>query len=175
MENGKWVAVSLGLLLLRLIFGFTFAAHGAQKLFGWFGGSGITGFASTLELLNLDFQIPVAMAYLVGIVEFVGGILVFFGLFTRVSAFFLAGNMAVAVLLVHLPYGFFLNPGGPDGMEFALIMFGIALCLIFSGAGRYALDVNFAVKPKSVPKVSTLYTEPTTPSGESGSGGQTAG
>lgn len=153
--NGRWIAASTGLLILRIVFGVTFFAHGSQKLFAWFGGPGISGFADFLGQANLDFGIPVVMAYVVGIVEFVGGILIFFGLFTRISAFFLAVNMAVAIVGVHWTYGFFLNPQGVDGVEYALIMLAIALCLLFSGGGKYALDVSFAIKPKSVPKVET--------------------
>ncbi len=160
MDNGRWTATSIGILLLRIFFGITFALHGGQKLFAWFNGPGITGFADFLGQLNLDFGMPVVTAYAVGIIEFVGGILIFFGLFTRLSAFLIGATMAVAVLLVHWQYGFFLNPTGPDGMEYALIMFAIALCLVFSGAGKYALDVHFAAKPKTIPKVDTTYREP---------------
>jgi putative oxidoreductase len=127
--------IDVGLLVLRLVLGVIFIGHGAQKLFGSFGGPRISGFAKMLEQLGVKHAKP--MAILAGLAEFVGGILVILGFLTPLAALVLIGVMIVAVLTVHLKNGFFNTNGG---YEFNLALAGMALTLLIIGAGAYSLD-----------------------------------
>ena len=127
--------IDVGVLVLRLVFGVIFMGHGAQKLFGSFGGPRISGFAKMLEQLGVKSAKP--MAVLAGLAEFVGGILVMLGFLTPVAALALIGVMIVAILRVHLKNGFFNTN---RGYEFNLALAGIALTLLIAGAGAYSLD-----------------------------------
>ena len=132
--------IDVGLLVLRLVLGVIFIGHGAQKLFGSFGGPRISGFAKMLEQLGVKPAMP--MALLAGLAEFGGGILVMLGLLTPVAALALIGVMIVAVLTVHLKNGFFNTNGG---YEFNLALAGMALTLLIAGAGAYSLDSLLAI------------------------------
>jgi putative oxidoreductase len=125
--------VSIGLTVLRLILGATFIAHGAQKLFimGFSGVSG--GFA------QMGIPLPGFFGPFVSLVEFFGGIAILLGLLTRLSALGLAVNMVVAMLTVHLKAGFF----NPNGVEFPLALFGMAVALMTMGAGAFSVDALF--------------------------------
>jgi putative oxidoreductase len=127
--------IDVGLLVLRLVLGVIFIGHGAQKLFGSFGGPHISGFAKALEQLGVKPGRP--MAILAGLAEFVGGILVMLGFLTPVAALALIVVMIVAIVAVHLKNGFFNTNGG---YEFNLALMGIALTLLIAGAGAYSLD-----------------------------------
>ncbi|HWQ36638.1 MAG TPA: DoxX family protein [Blastocatellia bacterium] len=121
-------------LALRIVVGVVFAMHGAQKLFGAFGGPGIDGTAQFFEQTGI---VPgVFWAWVVGLVEFCGGLALLLGACTRYAASLLAIIMLVAIFAVHLSHGFFL----PQGSEYALTLFGANLTLLFSGAGELALD-----------------------------------
>src|ERR671911_1878610 len=127
--------IDVGLLVLRLVLGVIFIGHGAQKLFGSFGGPRISGCAKMLDQLGVKSAKP--MAVLAGLAEFVGGILVMLGFLTPVAALALIGVMIVAVLTVHLKNGFFVTSGG---YEFNLALAGMAFTLLIVGAGAYSLD-----------------------------------
>jgi putative oxidoreductase len=127
--------MDVGLLVLRLVLGVIFIGHGAQKLFGSFGGPRISGFAKILEQLGVKPGRP--MAILAGLAEFVGGILVMLGFLTPVAALALIVVMIVAIVAVHLKNGFFNTNGG---YEFNLALVGIALTLLIAGGGAYSLD-----------------------------------
>ena len=126
---------SLGLALLRIALGLIFVAHGAQKLFGVFGGGGPAGTAGFFGSIG----IPAAgiMAWVVGFAEFFGGLSVLFGFLTPVGGALIACVMAVAILSVHLKNGFFASNGG---IEFPLILLAAALALVAAGPGRYSVD-----------------------------------
>lgn len=115
------------LALLRVVAGFLFMAHGAQKLFGLFGGLGPEGGSAPLA----------SMMGFAGVLEFFGGLLILLGLFTRPVAFLLSGMMAVGYFTVHAPQGFFpiLNQG-----ELAALLSFVFLYLSARGAGPYSLD-----------------------------------
>jgi putative oxidoreductase len=115
--------------------GIIFAAHGAQKLFGWFGGYGREGTGQFLSSIGLAPGYP--LAFLAGVAEFFGGLALVAGVMVRPAAAALAFAMAVAVLGVHLANGFFLDKGG---YEYALALFAASLSLIHSGAGRFSVD-----------------------------------
>lgn len=127
--------VDLALLVLRLVLGIIFVAHGAQKLFGSFGGPGLKGTAGFFEQLGIRPAYP--MAVVVGAIEFFGGILAALGFLMPVVAVGLIAVMIGAILTVHLRHGFFAQSGG---YEFNLALIGIALALLLAGAGSYSLD-----------------------------------
>lgn len=121
----RWEEVTL--LLLRVVTGFLFAQHGAQKLLGWFGGMGPEGGTAPVG----------SQAWVGGWLELVGGAMIALGLFTRVTAFVLSGMMAVAYFQVHAPGGFWpiLNHG-----ELAALYCFVFLYLSSRGGGRWSLD-----------------------------------
>lgn len=131
----------LGLLLLRLPLGLIFMAHGSQKLFGLFGGHGVSG---TIKSFEDQMGIPPLFTILAMLAEFGGGLGVLTGCLTRISALGIAAVMGVAMYKVHWANGFFLNgsclPGRGHGIEFNLALLGMALALVCSGGGRWALD-----------------------------------
>lgn len=129
-------------LLLRLTLGVIFIAHGAQKLFGIFGGTGLSGTARFFEELGLTPAFY--WAVVVGLVEFGGGLAVLFGCLTRYAAALLALVMLVAIARVHWQYGFFL----PNGIEYPLALLGANLTLLIGGAGEWAFDRWFERHPE---------------------------
>jgi putative oxidoreductase len=132
--------LSLGLLLLRIILGVVFFAHGAQKVLGWFGGYGLSG---TVGYFKKVVKVPTPLAYLGPFVEFVGGIALVFGIFTKAAALGILIMMIVATLKVHFPQGFFLSGKGDgkgQGYEFTLTLAVISLVLVLLGGGIYSID-----------------------------------
>jgi len=127
--------MDIGLLVLRLVLGLTMAAHGGQKLFGWFGGYGIAGTGGFLE--KLGFRPGKVHAGLAGAAEFVGGLLIALGLLTPVGAALVIAVMVTAIGSVHLPKGFFVTDGG---FEYNLLIIASSVALVFAGPGAYSLD-----------------------------------
>jgi putative oxidoreductase len=130
---------SAAFLPLRLGVGAVMIAHGAQKLFGWFGGYGLEGTGKYFAE-NLGLEPGVLMAALAGGTEFLGGILLVLGLLTRVSGLALAGTMAVAIWTAH-PDAFFASNGG---MEYPLTLLLASLTLAIGGGGICSLDRRLA-------------------------------
>ncbi len=126
---------SLAPLALRLAGGAIFVAHGAQKLFGAFGGYGLEGTGQFFDSVGLSPGY--LMALLAGAVEFFGGLALILGLLVRPAAAALAFAMLIAVFAVHFSKGFFLDKGG---YEYALAMLAVSVSLVFSGGGRVSLD-----------------------------------
>ena len=127
--------MSVGLLILRLVVGLTLAAHGAQKLFGWFGGYGIAGTGQFLE--QLGFRPGRIQAAQAGLAELVGGLLLAAGFLTPVAAAAVVAVMLVAAVSVHLQKGFFAHNGG---YEYPLVLAAAAVALAFTGPGALSLD-----------------------------------
>ena len=119
---------------VRVATGLLLVPHGAQKLFGWFGGHGIAG---TEQFFASKLGLPPWVAVLAGLVEFGGGLLLALGLVTRVAAALVTGLMTVAVIQVHLPNGFFWTEGG---YEYPLLWGILALSFVVRGGGRFSLD-----------------------------------
>jgi len=132
---------SISPLVLRLSAGIIFAAYGAQKLFGMFGGYGLEGTGQWMESIGL--APGYFMALMAGSAEFFGGLLLILGLATRPAALALAGTMLVAIVTVHLPNGLFMSN---NGYAFGLALLAISLSIVFSGAGRFAVDNLIANK-----------------------------
>lgn len=124
-----------GLLILRVVVGLVVAAHGAQKLFGWFGGHGLRGTAGWLE--SLGFRPGQVHASLTGLAEFGGGLLLALGFLTPLGAAAVIGVMAVAIAAVHASNGFFNTNGG---FEFNLTLMAAAVALAFTGPGGWSID-----------------------------------
>ena len=131
-----------GPTVLRLAIGVVFAAHGAQKLFGVWGGGGLTGTAAFFAQVGLSPAYPLALV--VGLVELGGGLLLIGGAFTLITAAALTVNMLVAVWTVHFSSGFFLNwtiaPGQGHGYEFNLALIGALVSLMLTGPGAMSID-----------------------------------
>ncbi len=125
----------LDTLPLRVGAGVIFAAHGAQKLFGWFGGYGLEGTAGWMTSIGLEPGL--LMATLAGGAEFIGGLLLLVGLLVRPAAFMLAVTMVVAIVSVHLQNGFFL---ANEGYEYGLALLAVSVGLMFRGAGSLSAD-----------------------------------
>jgi putative oxidoreductase len=127
--------MEIGLLVLRVVLGLTLAAHGVQKLFGWFGGPGIAGLGSWLE--TIGFVPGRRQAVMAGLSEAGGGLLLALGLLTPLAAAVALAVMAVAGISVHWKAGFFATQGG---YEYTLVIGLAALSLAFTGPGALSLD-----------------------------------
>jgi putative oxidoreductase len=126
--------VNIGLLILRVIVGIVFVAHGAQKIFVW-GIDGVTaGFA------GMGVPAAAVVATLVAFGELLGGLALIAGVLTRLASLGLAIIMIGAVTLAHLPAGFF----APEGYEFTLTLAAASLALMFAGAGQLSVDAALA-------------------------------
>ncbi|MCC5833496.1 MAG: DoxX family protein [Opitutales bacterium] len=130
---------SAAFLPIRIAVGAVMIGHGAQKLFGWWGGHGLQGTAGFFAE-NLGLEPGMLMAILAGGTEFFGGILLILGLLTRPAALLIAATMAVAIIKVH-PDAFFLSN---NGMEFALTLLLASVALVIGGAGALSVDRKLA-------------------------------
>ncbi len=128
----------LGLPLIRASAGLMLMPHGAQKLFGWFGGYGLEGTAGYFSG-DLGLEPGIFWAALVGSIEFFGGLFLAIGFLTRPAAAAIAVVMAVAVFAVHLPNGFFW---GQDGLEYPLLWGLVALGFVLRGGGELSVDAR---------------------------------
>ncbi|WP_027409386.1 DoxX family protein [Anoxybacteroides tepidamans] len=130
--------VDLGLLIIRLVVGFTFMGHGAQKLFGWFGGHGVEGTGGWFE--SIGIKPGVTMALLAGLAEFVGGALFALGFLTPIASALIAITMLVAIVKVHGANGYWITK---NGFEYNFVLLAVAIGVALIGPGQYALDALF--------------------------------
>ena len=131
---------STALTELRVTLGVVMFAHGAQKMFGWFGGKGLD---AALHNLVPGKYVPVPFAFLAVCAEFFGGLGLITGLLTRVAAFGVAANMIVAVAMVEGHTGFFMNWEGQkqgEGYEYHLLVLAITYALMLRGGGSASID-----------------------------------
>ena len=128
-------ALSAGLLIARLVFGLSMSAHGAQKLFGWFGGYGLAGTGQFFD--KLGFRPGRMFAAVASATEIVGGLLLAFGFLGPIGPALIVSVMIVAVVTVHWDNGFF---AATNGIELPLLFAAVAVVLAFTGPGRYSLD-----------------------------------
>ncbi|MEA2718410.1 MAG: putative oxidoreductase [Candidatus Eremiobacteraeota bacterium] len=132
--------IALPLLVIRLVIGLGFAAHGAQKLFGWFGGYGIAGTGGFFE--TLGFKPGRFFAAAAGFSELAGGLLIAAGLGGPVGAMFVIAAMLVALVVVHLRNGFFATS---NGVELPLLYLLVALFYAFGGYGPLSIDAVLGI------------------------------
>ncbi len=125
--------------ILRVLLGLVFFPHGAQKVFGWFGGQGFAGTMAGFEKMG----IPAFFAFLAILAESCGSLGLITGLLTRVAAFGITCNMLVAVALIHFKNGFFMNWFGQkhgEGFEYHILVVAITVALMIRGGGRWSFD-----------------------------------
>jgi putative oxidoreductase len=134
------VALSTGLLVARLVFGLSMSAHGAQKLFGWFGGYGLTATAPFFE--QMGFRPGRLFAAVASLSEIVGGFLIALGLLGPVGPALMFSVMIVAAITVHWKSGFF----APNGIELTLLYGAAAVVLALTGPGLFSLDALFGLE-----------------------------
>ncbi|CAN7335032.1 DoxX family protein [Paenibacillus sp. LjRoot153] len=127
--------MALGLLIIRLVIGLTMAAHGTQKLFGWFGGYGPKGTGGFFE--SIGIKPGVMMAVVAGLIELGGGLLFAAGLWTEVGAALIIITMIMAIIKVHGKNGYWVTS---NGYEYNLALLVIALGVALIGAGDYSID-----------------------------------
>ena len=127
-------------LILRVMLGVVMFPHGAQKVFGWFGGNGFSG---TMGFFTTQMNIPAVVAFLVIMAESVGAVMLIVGFVTRFAAFGIFCVMLGAIWLVHLPNGFFMNWSGKqagEGFEYHLLALAISAAVMIAGSGRWSVD-----------------------------------
>ena len=125
--------------IIRIVLGAILFPHGAQKLLGWFGGYGFNG---TMGFLTGTAGLPWLAAFLVIIIEFFGALALIFGFATRVVAVGMIALFA-GIIVMHSQNGFFMNWSGQqagEGFEYHLLVIGMALALLISGAGKWSVD-----------------------------------
>jgi len=141
LQNVFSTTGGFGALALRIPLGIILAAHGAQKLFGWFGGYGLEGTGQWMASIGLEPGY--LMALLAGSAEFFGGIALVIGVLVRPAALVSAFTMLVAIFAVHIDNGLFMSN---NGYEFALALFAASVALTFQGSGSVAIDNIIANK-----------------------------
>jgi putative oxidoreductase len=134
------------LAFMRVMLGIVFFPHGAQKVLGWFGGY---GFSPTMGFFTSQLHIPAPLAFLAVCAEFFGSLGLIFGFLTRIAAFGIAFEMLVAVLMVHIHMGFFMNWLGNqkgEGFEYHLLVLALAIPIMIRGAGAFSIDRALSAK-----------------------------
>jgi putative oxidoreductase len=137
-----------GLLLARLVFGLLMAAHGSQKLFGWFGGHGLTAVGNMF--VSLGFRPGRLFAAAAAVGESAGGLLIAFGLLGPVGPALMLSVMIVAAVSVHWRHGLFAMS---NGIEVPLLYAAAAVTLALTGPGRYSLDALLGLTSLRTPEV----------------------
>ena len=132
---------SLGLLILRLVVGGTLIGHGAQKLFGWWGGPGLAGWTESTRRMRLRPVRP--WAWTAALSEFGGGLLFAVGLLSPLGSLAIAGAMVVAIALVHWSKGFWAGRGG---YEFNLSLIAAVAAVALTGPGAYSADALLGIR-----------------------------
>ena len=133
-------------LILRVVTGIVFFAHGAQLALGWFGGN---GFTATMQFFTQNMHIPTVFAFLAIMAQFLGSLGLIVGLLTSVAAFGIGVVMLVATVMVHRPVGFFMNWFGSqkgEGYEYHLLAIAICIALMIKGGGKASIDRALTVK-----------------------------
>ena len=131
---------ALGLLILRVVIGLIVAAHGLQKLFGWWGGPGITGWVGAMNRMRIRPARP--WAWISILAEILGGVGLAIGLLPPLPSLAIAASMLVAIALVHLPRGFWATKGG---YEFTLSILAGVAAIALVGPGAYSLDAPLQI------------------------------
>jgi putative oxidoreductase len=128
------MSFDVGILIVRVLFGVAMAAHGSQKLFGWFGGYGLKGTGGWLE--SIGVKPGVFAALLAGLAELIGGALFAAGVFTPIGAALIVITMLIAIITVHGKNGLWATS---NGFEYNLVLIAIAIGVALIGPGAYVL------------------------------------
>jgi putative oxidoreductase len=131
--------------LLRVVVGLLMMGHGAQKLFGWFGGHGLSGTADWFDSLALPM--PKGLSMFVGFCEFVGGLLFALGLLTPLAALAISA-VALGAVAYHWPNGLWVSQ---NGFEYPLVLLAVAAAIGLAGPGAYALDLIYGINLQASP------------------------
>ncbi|PLR82935.1 oxidoreductase [Bacillus canaveralius] len=132
--------VDLGLLIIRVVVGLYYAAHGAQKAFGWFGGGGPEGTGAFFDQIGI--KPGKTMALLAGWGEVIGGVLFLLGFLTPLAAILIIIPMIVAIKTVHGKNGLFSDKGG---IEYTVVLIAVALGIMLTGPGAFSLAAAFDI------------------------------
>ena len=132
--------LATGLMILRLVIGLTLAAHGAQKLFGWWGGPGLRGWTAAMTRMRIRPAAP--WAWTSALAEFAGGLGLAVGFLIPLPNLAIAGAMLVAIALVHWPKGFWNTKGG---FEFNLSILAAIAAIALAGPGAYSVDAALSI------------------------------
>ena len=135
-------------LIMRLALGITIFPHGAQKLFGWFGGYGFEG---TMGYMTNQGGLPYPIAFLVILIESVGALMLIAGLLTRVAALGTLGLFSIIMFKFHASNGFFMNWMGAqkgEGIEYFILVIGLSLALLITGGGKASADAILTTNKK---------------------------
>lgn len=127
-------------LVIRVTLGLVMLPHGAQKLFGWFGGH---GFTNTMGFFTTQLGVPAPIAFLVIMAESLGALGLVLGVLGRVGALGIIGVMLGAIFMAHLPMGFFMDWNGTmkgEGFEYHLLAIGLAVAVLIKGSGALSVD-----------------------------------
>ncbi|XRG80478.1 DoxX family protein [Rossellomorea sp. GAMAL-10_SWC] len=127
--------LNIGLLIIRLVIGLLFVGHGAQKLFGSFGGHGLKGTGGWFESIGMKPGVTIAL--FAGLAELIGGILFTLGLLTPLAGSMIAGTMVMAIIKVHGSNGLWATA---NGYEYNLTLLSVAIGIALIGPGKYAVD-----------------------------------
>jgi putative oxidoreductase len=133
------------LTAIRITLGVVFFAHGAQKVFGWFGGAGLRG---TQRMMRDHLHLPIPVAFPAVMAEFLGGAGLIVGLLDRVAAVGVCVTMLSAIVMVHWRNGLFMNWLGDrkgHGIEYHLLAIALAIAIIVRGSGAASLDRLFYI------------------------------
>jgi len=149
--SGSFEMASIGLLVARVVIGLVMAAHGAQKLFGWFGGYGLK--ATGEFFVGLGFRPGRTFAAAASLAEIGSGLLIALGLFGPVGPALLASVMVVAMITVHWEHGLF---AASNGIEVPLLYLTAAVALAFTGYGRYSSDAVLGLTDLWTPALSGI-------------------
>jgi uncharacterized membrane protein YphA (DoxX/SURF4 family) len=137
-------------LIMRLTLGFILFPHGAQKVFGWFGGP---GFSKEMDMLTGTVHLPWIIAFLVIVIEFAGSLSFIAGFASRIWSIATIILFAGIIFSVHLQYGFFMNWFGSqqgEGFEYHLLIIGLSLATLVNGSGKYAADQFLLQRTRSI-------------------------
>lgn len=149
---------NISALVARITLALVVFPHGAQKLFGWFGGY---GFSTTLHYLTGGPNLPWILAFLVIVIESVGAILVLLGFVTRFAAICMFGNFLGIMFHSHVKNGFFMNwrrePDTGEGIEFFLLILGLSIILFITGGGKWSVDASIAKSKGDTEKAEIPY------------------
>lgn len=151
--HSSWHSVDAATLIMRAALGLCFVAHGGQKLFGWFGGGGITG--TTAFFRSVGISAPHTFAYVAGILEFFGGIAIALGFLTIVATVGLLIEMLIAISTVSFAEGFFVT-AQKIGWELNVYLIGLLVALIVMGPGAWSADAILGLTRRRSPAAAAV-------------------